>query len=210
MTNRPFTVRAGLALVLFTMSARADLAFLVTPAAQSGVGCNEVFFTGTLTNTSLSDELFLNNIQISFTDGATNYLAADTNAFFANVPGLLLSNETYLDIVFGVTIAPATPPGHYYGTVTIQGGTNIFAVTNLSSQAFQVSLPPAALGVTLSGGSLVLSWPSPPGGFTLLENSDLTTTNWVAVTNTPVFTNGQNQVSLLPTNASEFYWLEYP
>jgi hypothetical protein len=210
--TRSFTVPAGLALALalFTMSARADLAFLVTPATQSGVGSNEVFFTGTLTNTSPTDELFLNNIQISFTDGATNYLEADTNAFFANVPGLLLSNETYIDIVFGVTIAPGTPPGQYYGTVTIQGGTNIFAVTSLSSQTFQVSLPTAALGITLSGGNLVLSWPSPPGGFTLLENSDLTTTNWLTVTNIPVLMNGQNQVSLFPTNASEFYLLEYP
>src|SRR5271163_4401546 len=95
---RRFTVRAGLALALFTMSARADLSFLVTPAAQSGVGSNEVFFTATLTNTSPTDNLFLNNLQISFTNGATNYLAADTNVFFANVPGILLPNETYLDI----------------------------------------------------------------------------------------------------------------
>jgi len=210
MRNRTFTIKAALALALFTMSSRADLAFLVTPAAQSGVGSNEVFFTGTLTNTSPTDELFLNNIQISFTDEATNYFVADTNAFFANVPGILLASETYIDIVFGITIAPATPPGQYYGTVTIQGGTNIYAVTNMSSQTFQVSLPPSALDITLSGGNLVVSWPSPPGGFTLLENSDLTTTDWVTMTNTPVFTNGQNQVSLLPTDASEFYLLEYP
>ena len=207
---RLLTGTAGVALALFTISARADLAFVVTPAVQSGVGSNEVFFTATLTNTSPTDELFLNNLQISFTDGATNYLAADTNVFFANVPGILLPNETYIDIVFGITIAPATPPGQYYGTVTIQGGTNIFAVTNLSSQTFQVSLPPGVLGITLCGGDVVLSWPSPPGGFSLLENSDLTTTNWLTLTNTPLFTNGQNQVSLLPTNASEFYLLEYP
>ena len=209
---RPFTILAGLALVLalLMMSARADLAFLVTPTAQLGVGSNEVFFTATLTNTSPTDELFLNNLQLSFTDGASNYFTADTNAFFANVPGILLPNETYIDIVFGVTIAPATPPGQYYGTVTIQGGTNIFDDTNLSSQTFQVCLPPVALCITLCGADVVLSWPSPPGGFALLENSDLTTTNWLTITNTPVFTNGQNQISLLPTNTSEFYLLEYP
>ena len=212
MRNNPFIFPAAPALVLalLTMSARADLAFEVAPAALSAVGSNEIFFTATLTNTSPTDELFLNNLQLSFTDGATNYFAADTNAFFANVPGILLPNETYIDIVFGVTIAPATPPGPYYGTVTIQGGTNIFAVTNLSSQTFQVSLPPAVLCITLCGGDVVLSWPSPPGGFALLENFDLTTTNWLTITNTPLFTNGQNQVSLWPTNTSEFYLLEYP
>ncbi|MGD0253832.1 MAG: hypothetical protein ABSC01_14190, partial [Verrucomicrobiota bacterium] len=117
---KPFVLRSGLALLL-AASAQADLAFVLTPAAQSDVGSNEVIFTGTLINTSLTDDLFLNDIQFSFIDEAADYLAADTNAFFANVPGILLPGETYRDVVFGITIAPATPPGQYFGIVTIQG-----------------------------------------------------------------------------------------
>jgi hypothetical protein len=209
MRLKPFVLRSGLALLL-AASAQADLAFVLTPAAQSDVGSNEVIFTGTLINTSLTDDLFLNDIQFSFIDEAADYLAADTNAFFANVPGILLPGETYRDVVFGITIAPATPPGQYFGIVTIQGGTNIFAATNLVSPIFEVSLPPAAMGITLSGTNLVLSWPSPPGGFVLQQNADLTTTNWTAATNTPAITNRQNQVILLPANGSQFYRLEYP
>ena len=210
MRLKTFMLLSALALLLCAAPARADLVFVLTPASQSGIGTNEVFFTGTLTNTCLTTN-FLNNIQFSFTNTATNYLTADTNVFFANVPGILLPGETYTDVVLGIAVNPATPPGNYSGTVTIQGGTNIFAAANLSSNvAFQVSLPPAALGVSASGGSLVLFWPSPPGDFVLQQNPDLTSTNWVAATNTPTLTNFQNQVILAPTASNQFYRLKYP
>src|SRR5471032_3135221 len=203
------TLLAGLGLLLCNASSQADLSFSLTPAAQSGVGTNEVFFTGALTNTSLTTN-FLNNIQITFTNAATNYLVADTNIFFANVPGILLPGETYADVVFGIAVNPATPPGNYFGAITIQGGTNIFDGTNLSGQTFQVSLPPATLAAALSGTNLVLSWPVPPGDFVLQQNSDLTTTNWTAATNAPAITNFQNQAILSMTNRNQFYRLKYP
>ena len=203
------TLLSGLAFLLSAALAQADLSFSLTPAAQSGVGTNEIFFTGALTNASLTTN-FLNNIQITFTNAATNYLTADTNVFFANVPGILLPGETYTDVIFGIAVNPATPPGNYYGTVTIQGGSDIFAAVNLTNQTFQISLPPASLGVATSGTNLVLSWPSPPGDFVLQQNSDLTTTNWTVTTNTPAITNFQNQVILPPTNGNQFYRLKYP
>jgi hypothetical protein len=209
MRSKIFMLLSGLASLL-APSAQADLAFVLTPAAQSDVGSNEVIFTGMLINTSLTDDLFLNDIQFNFIDEADNYLAADTNAFFANVPGILLPGEIYSDVVFGITIFPSTPPGQYFGIVAIQGGTNIFAASSLAGPIFEVSLPPVAMGITLSGTNLVLSWPSPPGGFVLQQNSDLATTNWTATTNTPTFTNGQNQVMFSPATGQRFYRLEYP
>jgi hypothetical protein len=130
--------------------------------------------------------------------------------FFANVPGILLPGETYSDVVFAIAINPATPPGQYFGIVTLQGGTNIFAATSLASPIFEVTLPPAALSITLSGTNLLVAWPSPPGSFGLQQNSDLTTTNWATVTNTPVVTNGQNQVILPAESSNQFYRLQYP
>ena len=191
MRLKSFMLLSGLALLLSSAPARADLAFVLTPAVRSGAGSNEFFFIGTLINASLTDNLYLNDIQFDFIDEAAGYLAADTNAFFANVPGILLPFETYNDVVFGITIDPATPPGQYFGFVTIQGGTNIFAATNLASPIFEVSLPPAVLGIAPSGTNVVLSWASPPGGFELQKNSNLTTTNWLTVTNIPTVTNGR-------------------
>jgi len=210
MRLKSFMLLSGLALLLSSAPARADLAFVLTPAVRSGAGSNEFFFTGTLINTSLTDNLYLNDIQFDFIDEAAGHLAADTNAFFANVPGILLPFETYSDVVFAITIDPATPPGQYFGFVTIQGGTNIFAATDLASPIFEVSLPPAALGIAPFTTNVALSWASPPGGFELQKNSDLTTTNWLAVTNNPTVTNGQNQVTLSRSNSSQFFRLKYP
>jgi hypothetical protein len=210
MRLKSFILLSALTLLMPATPMRADLVFVLTPAAQSDVGSNEVAFTGTLINTSPTDNIFLNNIQFDFIDEAGDYFTADTNAFFANVPGILLPGETYSDIVFAITIAPTTPRGQYFGFVTIQGGTNIFAVNNFSSPIFEISLTPAALNITLSGTNLVLSWPSPPGGFVLQQSSDLATTNWLTMTNTPVITNFQNQIILPPNTGNQFYRLEYP
>ena len=167
-------------------------------------------FSGQLINTSLTDNLFLNNIQFDFIDEADDFLAADTNAFFANVPGILLPGGAYTDVVFGITIASNTPPGQYFGMVTIQGGGNIFGATNLATPIFEITLPASAMSIALSVTNVTLSWPTPPGSFTLQQNSDLTTTNWSAATNTPILTNGQYEVILAPAGARQFYRLEYP
>jgi hypothetical protein len=200
----------ALALLLSVEFTRATPAFVLTPATQSGVGTNEVFFSGTLTNTSLTTN-FLNDIQFNFTGAATNYLTADTNVFFANVPGLLLPGETYTDVVFGVFINPATPHGNYSGTTTILGGADIFTTGNLTNQAFQITLPPAKLNLTTTSNNfLLLSWPSPPGDFVLQQNSNLATTNWATAPNPPAATNYQAQIILTPTNGNFFYRLKYP
>jgi hypothetical protein len=205
---KQFMLPPVLALLLSAAHAQ-NLSFNLTPAAQSGVGIGEIYFTGALTNNGTTTN-FLNNVQFAFTSVATNYFTADTNVFFENVPGILLPGETYTDVIFGVVINPTTPPGNYSGMVTIQGGTNIFDVTTSSGQTFQIFLPPAVLGVTASGGNLIFSWPSPPGSFVLQQNSDLTTTNWTVATNTVATTNYLNQVMFPPATNSQFFRLEYP
>jgi hypothetical protein len=113
----------------------------LTPAVQPGNGGYEAFFTGTISNADPVNSLYLNNIQFTFSGAATNYLAGGTNAFFANVPGVLTAGQTYSDIVFSVPISLATPPGDYCGTVTIQGGTNVFDMDGLVTLSFEVALP---------------------------------------------------------------------
>ncbi|HEX7618581.1 MAG TPA: hypothetical protein VF480_07675 [Verrucomicrobiae bacterium] len=209
MRLKSFILLSALAL-LTAAPVRADLTLSMTPLAQSGLVNNEIFLIGTLTNTSLTTNLFLNSLQITLTGATTNYLTADTNAFFANVPGILLPGENDNDAVFAVAVNASAHPTNFSGTVTIQGGADVFSTNNLATQAFQVSVPPAALGMTRAGSNLILSWPSPPAGFVLQQISGLNGTNWVAATNTPLFTNGQNQVALSPSISSQFYRLKYP
>jgi hypothetical protein len=113
----------------------ADVLFTLTPAVQYGARSNAVVFTGTLSNSSLTGDVFLNDIQITI----PGELTAQSNAFFANVPGVLSPGQTYTDIVFAVGINTNAPAGNYSGTVTVQGGADIFATGNLASQSFQVS-----------------------------------------------------------------------
>ncbi len=131
--------RTFLALLALADTLRADVVFTLTPAVQYGARSNAVVFTGTVNNTNLTGDVFLNDIQVSFTGTATNYLTAQLNAFFANVPGILSAGQTYSDIVFAVAINSNALPGNYSGTVTVQGGADIFATDNLAGQSFQVS-----------------------------------------------------------------------
>ena len=129
-----------LAFLLFVGAARAQVLFVLTSAGQIGTATNEMSFDGSLMNLG-TNYLYLNDIQCVLYPAETTALVADTNAFFANVPGILLPGETYTDVVFGVNLGSVAPPGVYYGTVTILGGSNIFASSNLASASFEISLP---------------------------------------------------------------------
>jgi hypothetical protein len=181
--HKPVILPVMLALVVLPAVLRADLSFTLTPAVQSGAASNKVVFTGTLNNTSLTSNLFLNDVQISFTGAATNYLTADTNTFYANVPGILLPGETYTDIVFAVGIAASIPPGDYFGTVTILGGSNIFAEGALTTLTFQVSSP--AISIVASTAD-AYKFGEIPGVFTVTRvgatNIDLAVTYTVSGT----------------------------
>lgn len=190
--------------------ARAGLALCLTPSLESGLGTNEVVFTAALTNLCQANNLYLNGIQMCFTNAATNYLTADTNAFYANVPGILLAGGSYTGEVFGVPISPEIPPGNYAGGAVFWGGTNIFATNVLACQTFQVSLPTAPLGLAASGTNHVLFWPSPPAGFVLQQTPGITSPNWTTAPYSPVYSNGLNQVVFPPSSGSQFYRLEYP
>jgi hypothetical protein len=71
--------------------------------------------------------------------------------------------------------------------------------------------PTPSLSLTPSGSNLVISWTVPSMDFTLQQNSDLSTTNWMDVPTPPVLnlTNLQNQVIVSPTNGNTFYRLKH-
>jgi len=69
------------------------------------------------------------------------------------------------------------------------------------------SIPTPQMSITPASNSLTLSWIIPSCNFALQQNSDLTTANWINVTNTPVLnlTNLQNQTTL-PSPASNCFF----
>lgn len=53
----------------------------------------------------------------------------------------------------------------------------------------------------------VITWPSSLGNYQLFSADSVTSTNWIAVTNTPVTINGQDAVILEPTSTQQYYRL---
>ena len=179
----------GLALVLSGTAARANLSFVLTPAVQACARSNEVFFTGILSNTDPTNDLYLNGIQFT----ASGSFTPDSNAFFANVPGILSAGQTYSDVVFGVTINPATPAGDYFGAVTILGGSNIFAASNLATLPFQVSTIDVSIQANVANA---YKFGAQPGSFavTCVGGSDLSLVVNYAISGTA--SNGVNYSSI--------------
>jgi len=71
---------------------------------------------------------------------------------------------------------------------------------------------PELPGLTIelvSPSSVLVSWPAPANGFVLQQNTNVTTTNWVAVTNPPVVANGEKQVTVSPLVGNRYYRLKY-
>ena len=54
----------------------------------------------------------------------------------------------------------------------------------------------------------VITWPASLSNYQLQSRDSLTNPNWTAVTNPPVFVNGQNTVIVEPTGAQKFYRLQ--
>src|SRR6266403_2564816 len=104
----------SLMMALCNTGVRADLSFVLTPAAETCAQSNEVFFSGVLSNTNPTNDVYLNDIQFT----ANSNLVAVANAFFANVPGILSAGQTYSDVVFAETVNPTVAVGNYSGAVT--------------------------------------------------------------------------------------------
>ncbi|HWF19866.1 MAG TPA: LamG-like jellyroll fold domain-containing protein [Verrucomicrobiae bacterium] len=105
-----------------------------------------------------------------------------------NIPAIVGSNSAYV----GFTGASG-------GVASTQKISN-FVFASLP----QLSIQPA------SGNNYLFTWPQTAGGFVLLQNSNLSTTNWTAVNIPLVVTNGQNQVTVPVQPGTEFYRLRLP
>jgi hypothetical protein len=98
---------------------------------------------------------------------------------------------------FGMIGDPASPE-----TTWPSAPDNMVAVDNVSYIIEPI------LSMTVSGQNVTLSWPTNTTGFVLQQTVDLS--NWVAVTNAPLLTNGVNQVVVSPVGPQTFFRLLGP
>ncbi len=165
-----------------------------------------------------------NAVEYGFAD-PTATITADFTGMQLTITDTPQSTASYnpLEMVFTnsaftnlATVSDGFPNGGMAGslsggviTLNWAGG---YVTNGVSLRAvFNVSVPASPLlGIQLtSTNAVVISWPASSTGFSLQQSSNLNPTNWVKVTNTPVVTNGLNQVMVPPLTGRQFYRLKF-
>ena len=117
--------------------------------------------------------------------------------------------------VSDIVAAPVGTAFTYQGRLKSAGqpdAGSVIAGDYVIEGGFWSDLEAGAPGLTIelvSPSSVLVGWPAPSDGFVLQQNTNLATTNWVTVTNSPVVANGEKQVTVSPTVGNRFYRLKY-
>ncbi len=143
--KRLTTLITLLAALTFAERVHAELTLTLTPSAANAAPRAVVDFSGTLTNTSTTDKVFLNDVALTF---AGSELVLQPNAFFANVPGILLPGETYNGLIFRVALSANATPGDYAASLLIKGGADILANGDLANAQLIVLSPSVSITAT--------------------------------------------------------------
>jgi hypothetical protein len=154
MTKRTASLVA-LWLIFGASPGRAALTASLSPSVQNSASGQILVFCGTLVNTSTTDEVFLNDVELAISGTAAADVVSGTNAFYANVPGILLPGESYTGDIFSVALSGSAPPVDYDGTVMLQGGGDVFSACDLAGTAFTVLSPAVAIVATGTSASEV-------------------------------------------------------
>jgi len=167
-----------------------------------------------------------NRVDILFTEDNTRIvmMVADNGPIYSstnsgmtwmviNTPGTYKFSLTFGPNEGGFFATATIRPSPEKRTATNSPATNWYAVGSAPDGSKLVmtaddSQPAPVLSITHSGGGMVVSWPAAFTGFVLQENSDLSTTNWVDVTDPVNKVGEQNQVLISSPADNNFYRLK--
>jgi len=96
-----------------------------------------------------------------------------------------------------------------HGPLLYVPSTSVGYLALAPNDRFPSGAPRLTISLTATN-TVLISWPSPYSGFALQQNSNLSTTNWVTLTNTPITIGSQNQVTMPPPTGNQFYRLMQP
>ena len=122
------------------------------------------------------------------------------------------NGQIYISTNYGISWISNNIVGNRWSCVASSAdGNRLFAAEYGGSSkvwTYQVT-PSPKLNVAPANTNVALSWLVPSTNFVLEQSSDLTTADWVTLTNTPVLnlTNLNNEVTLSPSNSGGFFRL---
>ena len=137
--------------------------------------------------------------------------SADGNALLAATDGGMLYASTNSGTVWLSTNSPYP----YFGSASSADGKKLMAMGTTGNHGDLYTLqftPTPHLNLKPSGSNLMFPWAVPSTKFVVQQNSDLSTTNWVTLTNVPVLnlTNLQHEIIMSPAGGSGYYRLATP
>ncbi|MDB6065350.1 MAG: endonuclease [Pedosphaera sp.] len=149
------------------------------------------------------------------------YLAQGTNILLGfpsggsvnmtNLSGKVLPlfvNASEFDVIgFGIPEVAASVIGvlgQFTSTLPATNGFELDLTDTTGHADLVVGTPLVPLTLTTSGGNVVVSWSSVPNGFNLEYNTDLSTTNWLPVTQTTNVVSSQKTVTFVAPTDTEF------
>ncbi|HEY1662153.1 MAG TPA: hypothetical protein VGI03_07020 [Verrucomicrobiae bacterium] len=121
--------------------------------------------------------------------------------------------QIYTSTDFGADWATTNFSGKsWYSAASSADGGELLAGENQSGVWIYQLVPPPQIKITAAEGGLALSWLTPSTNLVLQQDADLTTADWVAVTNVPTLdlTNLNNEITLSPSNGNAFFRLASP
>jgi hypothetical protein len=198
------------------VASSADGARLI---AASGPDTSSDFIPPIYTSTDSGATWITNNMPGKFWQGVAS--SADGNRLVAVAQGGIIYTSTNCGATWILNSFP-DPSAVLWSVASSADGGKLAAGVNGVFSGIYVddgggiytcqTIPAPVLNITPSSGNLALSWIIPSTNFGLQQNSDLTTTNWMDVTNAPTLnlTNLQNQVILSPPGSNVFYRLKTP
>jgi hypothetical protein len=119
--------------------------------------------------------------------------------------GKLAADRFQIDLGWILPIVADT--GH--GPLLYASSTSLGYLALAPNDRFQPRAPSLTISLTATN-TVLISWPSSFNGFALQQNSNLSTTNWVTLTNTPIPVGSQYQVTMPPPKGNQFYRLMQP
>ena len=122
------------------------------------------------------------------------------------------AGRTFVSTNAGVTWTQTNAPSlTWRGVASSADGSKLVAVSDVGGIYVWHSAVAPSLSIKPSSRDVVLSWTVPSLDFVLQENTDLSTTNWTVVTNSPALnlTNVQHQVTLPVSADHRFYRLKH-
>jgi probable HAF family extracellular repeat protein len=125
----------------------------------------------------------------------TGGVATDLNTTIDSALGWVLSYPQAINDKNWILVSAIGPSDSYHTLLLTPGG----------------STGTAVLSINLVNDSLVVSWPASVTGYRLFQSQNLSVPNWTVVTNTPIVSNGLNQVIFSPIPSDTgFFRLQSP